>query len=186
MRKITGCACARNAGKGFPRYRGLAIPTCITARAWRTCRDACRDRQLGTSLQAIGGENLPDIPGACATRHFSYLVRGQWCRQPEHDICIIANCITVTTVPYHERICGMPSNKVSQCPPCNVNLPADSPIIMMHICSWHSIRELYGNLNCSCGEPIIVYNCFQWTQAMSEQLNLISLSVKTVTATTIV
>ena len=28
----------------FPRKRGLAIPTCITARALRTCRDACRDR----------------------------------------------------------------------------------------------------------------------------------------------
>ena len=28
----------------FPRHRGLAIPTCITARASRTCRDACRDR----------------------------------------------------------------------------------------------------------------------------------------------
>ena len=28
----------------FPHHRGLAIPTCITARVWRTCRDACRDR----------------------------------------------------------------------------------------------------------------------------------------------
>ena len=28
----------------FSRYRGLAFPTCITARAWRTCRGACRDR----------------------------------------------------------------------------------------------------------------------------------------------
>ena len=28
----------------FPRHRGLAIPTCITARALRTYRDACRDR----------------------------------------------------------------------------------------------------------------------------------------------
>ena len=28
----------------FSRYRGIVIPTCITARASRTCRDACRDR----------------------------------------------------------------------------------------------------------------------------------------------
>ena len=28
----------------FPRQRGLAITTCITARASRTCRDACRHR----------------------------------------------------------------------------------------------------------------------------------------------
>ena len=30
----------------FPGHRWLAIPTCITARAWRTCRDACRDPKL--------------------------------------------------------------------------------------------------------------------------------------------
>ena len=28
----------------FPRHRRLAISTCITARAWRTCSDAYRDR----------------------------------------------------------------------------------------------------------------------------------------------
>ena len=28
----------------FPCHYRLAIPTCITARAWRTYRDACRDR----------------------------------------------------------------------------------------------------------------------------------------------
>ena len=48
----------------FPRHSGLAIPTCITARAWRTCRDACRDRLLAVSFEVGGGEN---IPGACAT-----------------------------------------------------------------------------------------------------------------------
>ena len=30
--------------QSFLCHRGLAIPTCIAARAWRTCRDACRDR----------------------------------------------------------------------------------------------------------------------------------------------
>ena len=30
--------------EGFPHHRRLAIPTCITARVWRTCRDACWDR----------------------------------------------------------------------------------------------------------------------------------------------
>ena len=28
----------------FPRQRGLSIPTCIRACAWRTCLDACRGR----------------------------------------------------------------------------------------------------------------------------------------------
>ena len=36
----------RECRKSVPLHRGLEIPTCITARAWRTCRDACLDRQL--------------------------------------------------------------------------------------------------------------------------------------------
>ena len=44
IRKIVGCACAGNAGNVLPDTHGLVIPTCITARAWRTCRDACRGR----------------------------------------------------------------------------------------------------------------------------------------------
>ena len=56
IRKIARCACARNAGNVFPATdfkgnRGLAIPACITARAPRTCRDACRD-----SLPAVAGK----------------------------------------------------------------------------------------------------------------------------------
>ena len=34
----------RECRERFPRHRGWAIPTCITARASRTCRDAFRDR----------------------------------------------------------------------------------------------------------------------------------------------
>ena len=34
----------RECRKRYPRHRRLAILTCITAREWRTCRDACRDR----------------------------------------------------------------------------------------------------------------------------------------------
>ena len=60
----------------FPHHRGLAIPTCITARASRTCRDACRDRYLAVSFEIGGGENVPGIPGACAKQNFTYLVRG--------------------------------------------------------------------------------------------------------------
>ena len=48
IRKIVGCACVGNAWNFFPHHRLqwnrlLAIPACITARASRTCRDACRD-----------------------------------------------------------------------------------------------------------------------------------------------
>ena len=47
--KIAGCVCTGNVGNVFPATdfkgnRQLAIPACITGRASRTCRDACRDR----------------------------------------------------------------------------------------------------------------------------------------------
>ena len=43
IRKIAGWACTGNAGNVF-LHRSSAIPTCITARAWHTCRDAFWDR----------------------------------------------------------------------------------------------------------------------------------------------
>ena len=61
IRNIVGCACAGDAGNVFPAtdFKGnrlLAIPACITARAWRTCRDACRDR-------------LPEVARGKRSRH---------------------------------------------------------------------------------------------------------------------
>ena len=35
-------------------------------------------RCMSGSLTGGGGENVPGIPGACATRNFAYLVRGPW------------------------------------------------------------------------------------------------------------
>ena len=60
--KTVGCACAGNAGNVFPatNFRGnrqLATPACITARASRTCRDACRDR-----WPVVTGKTFPAIP----------------------------------------------------------------------------------------------------------------------------
>ena len=62
----------------FSPHRGLAIPTCITARAWSTCCDACRDRKLAVSSEVRGGQNVPGTPGACATHNFTYLIRGPY------------------------------------------------------------------------------------------------------------
>ena len=75
----------------FPRHRGLAIPTCITARAWLTCCVACRDRKLAVSFDVGGWENIPDIPGACPTRNFAYLVRGPW-PHPYHCDDVYLQC----------------------------------------------------------------------------------------------
>ena len=60
----------------FSRHRRLAIPAYIRARASRTYRDACRDRKLADYFGVGAGEDVPGIPGACATRNFTYLVRG--------------------------------------------------------------------------------------------------------------
>ena len=72
-RNIAGCACAGNV---FPRHRlqrkplvsdpGMHHGTCATHVPW----------SMSGSLTRGGGENVPGIPGACATRNFTYLVRG--------------------------------------------------------------------------------------------------------------
>ena len=66
IRKIAGCACARNAGDVFPRRRfqrkplvsdpGMHHGTCVTHVPW------C----MSGSLTCGDGENVPGIPGACA------------------------------------------------------------------------------------------------------------------------
>ena len=38
---------------------------------------------MPVSLTRNGGENVPGNPGACATRNFTYLVRGPWMRRKQ-------------------------------------------------------------------------------------------------------
>ena len=40
---------------------------------------------VAVSFEVGGGENVPGIPGACATRNFTYLVRGQWINDLSHS-----------------------------------------------------------------------------------------------------
>ena len=49
---------------------GMDHGTCVTHVPW------C----MSGSLTCGGGENVPGIPGACATRNFTYLARDPWCR----------------------------------------------------------------------------------------------------------
>ena len=111
IRKIAGCACARNAWNIFPvaNFKGshkLAIPACIT------------HVPLCMSLTGGGGENDPGIPDACAICNFAYLTRGPcytllqdgvsracgtilqtyYCRMGHH----YAKCLTVTHLLLHE------------------------------------------------------------------------------------
>ena len=53
----------------FKGNRQLAIPACITARAWRTCRDACQDR-----LPAATGKMFQAFP---AHAHPQFCVSGK-------------------------------------------------------------------------------------------------------------
>ena len=74
--KFAGCACAGNAGNVFPASDGQR-----SRHASRHVRYARAVMHAGVanqrfSLKSGGGENVPGIPGACATRSFTYLVRG--------------------------------------------------------------------------------------------------------------
>ena len=53
-------------GYRWPSYTGMYHGTCVAHMPW------C----MSGSLTRGGGENVSGIPGACATRNFSYLVRG--------------------------------------------------------------------------------------------------------------
>ena len=76
IRKIQCCAWSGNAGNVFhARWLqrkllvsdpGMHYSTCITQVPW----------WMSESLTHGGGEIVPGIPGACATRNFTYLVRG--------------------------------------------------------------------------------------------------------------
>ena len=73
-----GCACARNAGNVFPATAGKQ-----SRHASRHMRDARAVMHAGIAnsrfpLNSAAGGNVPGIPGACATRDFTYLVRGPW------------------------------------------------------------------------------------------------------------
>ena len=76
IRKIAGCACTGSAGNVFSYYwlqwkplvsdPGMHHDTCVMHVPW------C----MSGSLTRGGRENVPGIPGACATRNFTYLARG--------------------------------------------------------------------------------------------------------------
>ena len=108
IRSIAGCACAGNAGNVFPHRRLQRKPlvsdpamhhdTCVTHVPW------CMSR----SLSPGGGENVPGIPGACATRNVSYLARGPWLFtwRVQHQgpwVCCIGGRL-------NQNVCGAPSN----------------------------------------------------------------------------
>ena len=92
IRKIAGCACAGNArtfspAADFKGKRYLAIPSWITARASRTCRDACRD-----CLAAAVGKTFPAFP---AHAHPQFYVSG---KRPMPTVTEFLSCFRVIYV----------------------------------------------------------------------------------------
>ena len=90
IRKIAGCACpgnagcSGNAGNVFPALQrkpvvsdpGMYNGTCVTR------VPLC----MSGSLTRGGGENVPGIPSACATRKFTYLQAGKRPIAPSSDL----------------------------------------------------------------------------------------------------
>ena len=72
--KIAGCACAGNAGNVFPatNFKGNQ-PLVSDPGMHRGTRVTHVPWSMSGSLTRGGGENVPGIPGACATRNFAYL-----------------------------------------------------------------------------------------------------------------
>ena len=74
---------------------------------------------MSGSLTHGGGENVPGIPGACATRNFTYLARSPWWR---HDMdTLSANYWLLEDSPHTRYFlcsiaCLVKNNKQSNCP----------------------------------------------------------------------
>ena len=63
---LTKCNCVlrmhRECRERFPRHRRLTIPTCITALAWRTCRESCRVANYRFPLKWVAGKKtIPEF-----------------------------------------------------------------------------------------------------------------------------
>ena len=78
--KIVGCACAWNAGNGFPATDFKGKPLVSNIGMHHGTRVTHVPWCMSGSLTCGGGENIPGIPGACVTSNFAYLARGPWCQ----------------------------------------------------------------------------------------------------------
>ena len=75
------------------------------------------------SLTRGGGENVPGIPGECATRNFTYLIRGPL---SSHSCYVSASCLCVTYLQF---------TKILYMTVCKIYIPNTSRIAVMPMCS---------------------------------------------------
>ena len=114
----------------FKGNRKLAIPTCITARAWRTCRDACRDR-----APAVTGKTFPAFP---AHAHLQFCVSG---KRPMGYPPFIPHCLYSLYLHVHSVHCFDKSLAflafkflVNRCIIWNLSILSRNNKFILHIC----------------------------------------------------
>ena len=85
-RSSYGLRMHRECRERFPRHRGLAIPTCNTARASRTCRDACLG-QWAVQLNRYGNNDpITQFHISCRIFKFVHSVESPSMVDPQWDI----------------------------------------------------------------------------------------------------
>ena len=84
----------------FPHHRLLVIPTCITARA--VMHAGIINKRF--TLKSMAGENVLGIPDACATRNFTYLVRGPWCHYASSRVRMIKCALVIISKIWHKSL----------------------------------------------------------------------------------
>ena len=126
----------------FKENRLLAIPACITARAWRTCRDACRDR-----LHAVTGKTFPAFP---AHAHPQFYVSGkrpmEQCAKTPYKLFslhIRVRAIVSTTL----DICQSSWNCVEYSCLCAYSTPSHDMDQCWYIINWTAWNKFQYNLN---------------------------------------
>ena len=73
-----GLCMRRECRERFPRHRLQTKPLFSDPAMHHDTRVAHVPLCMSVSLIHGGGEDVPGIPGACATRNFKYLTRGLW------------------------------------------------------------------------------------------------------------
>ena len=147
-----GCACARNAGNVFPVTAGERSRH--ASRHVRHVLDARAVMHAGIinyrfPLKSAAGENVPGIPGACATCNFTYLVRGPWNiwihQLPRENVSTMSSAIVGHNI-------------------CSVDILLTFIYFYANVMSWH-YRTILVGLGPSFTTPyhIIVTKWVSWT-----------------------
>ena len=108
---------------------------------------------MSESLTRGGGENVPGIPGACATRNFTHLARGPW------RGAVLLTSLTSLAVPVVAIVTAQKGRRV-------VAVAAPSPFdffheLYLHTGNYDHVIHAYHCINSSV-MPLSVWCCQHW------------------------